>query len=133
MFSIRTIDNEDYSELLRWWSAWRFPAPPQDCLPNNGTGGIMVCKNSVNIVAGFLYFTNSKLCWMEFIVSNPKYKEDDRKEAIRFLIDELGHIAKSRGFKAVFTSVKNQHLIKHYEDCGYKKGSNNTYEMVLSL
>lgn len=127
------LTEEDYPELCKWWGWFRFPAPDQEFLPNNGTGGVMITKDGVNVCAGFLFFTNSKLAWLEYIISNPEYREIDRKDAIVFLISELTQMAKRKGFKAIFTSIKNQNLIKHYEACGYSKGSNNTTEMILKL
>lgn len=126
MYSVRVLTEEDYPVLCRWWSWFRFPPPPQDCLPGNGTSGIMVMKDGVNICAGFIYFTNSKLCWLEFIVSNPDYREKDRVEAIQFLINELAGIAQRKGFKGVFSSIKNKNLIKHYEACNFQKNENTT-------
>lgn len=133
MFSVRLLEKDDYYTLVKWWKWHRFPAPASDCLPNDGKGGVMISKEGVDIAAGFLYFTNSNLCWLEFIVSNPEYRADDRAEGIQRLIHELTRIAKNNGFKAVFTSVKNQNLIKHYEICGFTKGSNNTHEMIAVL
>jgi len=133
MYSQRLLTNEDYPELCIWWKWWRFAAPPIELLPDNGCGGIMISKDGVDVCAGFLYYTNSALCWIEFIISNPKYKEKDRGKAIQYLINELSGMAKAQGFKGIFTSVKNQSLLTHYEQCGYKKGVNNTHEMVLTL
>lgn len=133
MFKIRMLTEDDYVTLLNWWKGNRFPAPEKEYLPENGTGGIMVYKDDVEICAGFIYFTNSKLVWIEFIVANHEYKSDDRTEAIQSCINELTGIAKRRGFKAAFTSIKNQNLIKHFEACGYSKGSNNTTEMIIKL
>lgn len=130
MYSLRQLSEDDYSVLCEWWKWHRFPAPPQDCLPDNGKCGIMLMKDGVNICAGFLYFTNSKMCWLEFIISNPQYRQPDRKDAIRQLIEELGGLASRKGFKAVFTSVKNPSLIHHYQACGYSSSGNNTTEMV---
>lgn len=132
MYSVRVLQPEDYDQLQRWWKFWRFPAPAQDCLPNNGTGGLMIIKDGVDVCAGFLYFTNSKMCWLEYIVSNPEIKEN-RAEAIQELIYELCSLAQRMGYKIVFTSVKNQNLINHYTQCGFLKGSNNTTEMVFLL
>lgn len=126
MYNVRVLTEEDYPVLCKWWQFWRFPAPPQDCLPSNGTGGIMVSKGDVDICAGFIYFTNSKLTWLEFIVSNNEYREKDRSEAIQFLIDELCGIAERQGYKAVFSSIKNKNLIKHYEACNFQKNSGTT-------
>lgn len=120
MFNVRLLTEEDYPVLCEWWHFWRFPAPPQDCLPGNGTGGIMVMKGDVNVCAGFIYFTNSKLCWVEFVLRNYEYREKDSSEAIQFLLDELCGIAERKGFKGVFSSIKHPSLIKHYEACNFQ-------------
>lgn len=119
MFDIRPLQEHDYDMLFQWWKWWRWQAPPRECLPNEGLGGIMVYKDSIPVCAGFLYFTNSKMAWLEFIVSNPEYRDKDRKEALQLLIHELTGIAQRKGYKAVFASVKNKSLINHYEACGY--------------
>lgn len=133
MFKIRILEDNDYSTLLNWWNFWRFPAPAKDLLPEEGRGGLMVYKDGIEICAGYLFFTNSKIAWLEFIVSNPEYKEKDRKEAICFLINELTFIAKSKGFKVVFTSIKNENLINRFKECGYVIGSENTKELIIQL
>lgn len=127
------LTDDDYPVLCGYWRWHRFPAPYKDCLPEDGKGGLMVMKNGVNICAGFLYLTNSRLSWLEFIVSNPDYREKDRAEAIQCLIYELTYLAKRQGCRGVFTSVKNQNLIKHYEACGYVNNGKGTIEMVKVL
>jgi len=129
-FSVRFLKEDDYEVLCQWWKAWRWTAPPRDFLPENGTGGIMVQKDGVNIVAGFVYFTNSAIAWSEFIISNFQYKDKDRKEAIIILIKALSEVAKDNGCKYVYTSLKNQSLINYYAACGFEKGSENCTEMI---
>lgn len=133
MFKVRLLTDEDYPVLENWWKFFRFPAPPKEYLPLDGKGGIIITKDGIDICAGFIFFTNSKMAWLEYIVSNPEYREKDRKDAIQSVITELTEIAKRQGFKAVFTSLKHSNLIKHYEACGYSKGSNNTTEMIIKL
>lgn len=132
MFDIRVLDN-DYNELLDWWKWFRFPAPAQEFLPENGNGGLMVSKNGVNICVGFIYYTNSKIAWLEYVVSNPNYKEKDRTVAIEYLIYCMANLIQDTGYKAIFTSVKNENLIKRFENVGFSKGTNNTTEMILKL
>jgi len=132
-FSVRFLKEDDYEVLCQWWKAFRFTAPPRDFLPENGTGGIMVQKDGVNVVAGFVYFTNSAIAWSEFIISNFDYKDKDRKEAIKILIYELNELSKSKGSKYVYTVVKNQNLKKIYQEMGYSNGSVKVDEMVLVL
>jgi hypothetical protein len=133
MFKVRMLEDSDYEILCDWWAFWKFPAPPKDHLPGQGTCGLMTTKDGINICAGFLFFTNSKICWLEFIVSSNTYKEKDRPEAIQTVITELTDLARRKGFKTVFTSLKNENLIKHYEQCGYIKGSKGTTEMIINL
>jgi len=133
-FSVRFLVETDYELLCRWWKAWRWDAPPRDFLPQNGTGGIMVEKDGVPVVAGFVYFTNSAVAWSEFIISNFDFKnKEDRKEAIKILILELTELAKSKGCKYVYTVVKNQNLKLAYQEMGFSNGSVKVDEMVMVL
>lgn len=133
MITYKYLEDKDYNTLCQWWNWFRFTPPPKDFLPQNGTGGIMIFKNNIPVCAGFLYITNSKVFWLEYIVSNPKYKDDDRKQIIQQLILELCIIAKNKGAEYIFTSVKNQHLINHFVKVGFTIGSTNTTEMALKL
>lgn len=133
MFNIRLLTDEDYQTLTGWWMWFRFPIPPKDYLPEDGKGGIMISKDGIDICAGFLFLNNSKIAWLEYVVSNPEYRENDRKEAITETIKVLCDIAKQRGYKAVFTSLKNENIINRYEEAGFTKSNHKTTEMVISL
>lgn len=136
MLETRILNDSDYETLVYWWnnwSEWENAAPPKEMLPENGKGGIMIHKKSSEICAGFIYTTNSKIAWLEFVISNPNYREQDRKEAIALLINNLCAIAKNLGFKAVFTSVKNPFLINHFQKTGFSKDSKQSTEMVKRL
>lgn len=135
MLNVRLLTTNDYDDhLLQWWKQWRFPAPPRDFLPQDGTGGLMIEKDGIPVVAGFLYLTNSKVAWSEFIVSNFDIKDRTlREEAIYYIIDELCRIAYERNAKYIYTTVKNKNLVKHYEARGFVVGSRNVDEMVRVL
>ena len=128
MFKHRRLETQDYPVLLDWWKWFRFPAPKQAMLPNNGKGGIMITKEGKNICAGFIYQTNSAFCLIEYIVSNPNYKDTDRKEALKYLIDVLEKTGKSMGYKLVFSSVKNENLVNTFKDSDYT--ISNTKEVI---
>ena len=119
-FNARALTTKDWDTLVEWWDWWPgWVAPPKDFLPNHGTGGFMVEKNNTPIVAGFVYFTNSKAAWIEYIISNPKYKEDDRQESIEFLLTELESFIKSMGYTYMFTSLQSKSLIKTHKKLGW--------------
>jgi len=127
----RYIEQSDYETLVDWWKFWKFPAPPIEMLPDSG---VIVNKNGVDICAGFIYFTNSKTCWIEFIVSNPNVRQkEDRREAIISLIDILCSIGKNNGYTIAYTSLKNQSLQNKYLECGFAEGSKNCNEYIKRL
>lgn len=128
---IRELKEEDYSTLCDWWKWHRFPIPPMEILPDNGLGGLMVEVDGIDICAGFLYLTNSKICWIEYIVSNPSYREENRKEVIKTLIERLSEIAKNLGFKVVYSSVVNENLLKTMEELGFNVSKSNSTVLVL--
>ena len=134
MFSVRILNENDYDDTLcRWWKQWRWTAPPKDFLPQNGTGGLMIEKEGAQIVAGFIYITNSATAWSEYIISNFDYKEEDRVVAIKILIQELSRVAKEMGAKYIFTTVKNENLLNHYKEMGFSIGSRRSTEMFMNL
>lgn len=131
----RKLEYNDYDDILvKWWKDWRWAAPPRDFLPDNGTGGLIIYDGDVPVCAGFVYLSNSKLGWVEFIVSNMDYKDKQkRKECLSSLIDSLGNVLKNVGAKYTYVSLKNESLIKIYEELGYKKGSKGCFEMIKLL
>jgi hypothetical protein len=124
----RIITKLDYDTILvKWWKDWRWTPPLYDSLPSTG---IIVGKDDIDICAGFVYYTNSKMAWIEYIVSNFEYKEKDRKEIIEFTINVLCELAKDAGFKYLYTSLKNESLINRYSNCGFITGDANCQEMI---
>jgi hypothetical protein len=131
---VRFLKENDYDTLSKWWKDWRWTPPPADMLPQNGIGGVMVYKGDTEICAGFIYFTNSKTAWIEFIVSNFQYKDKDRHEAIEMLINVLTKMVQDMGeYKYIYTSLKSKSLIDRYANCGYQLGSTNCNEMIKVL
>lgn len=130
-FQVRGLVEEDYDNLLvKWWESWGWPAPPRDFLPENGTGGLMVHKDGVDICAGFIYTTNSKVALTEFVISDRDYKDDDRGEAIQFLIDCILVMVQDMGYKYAHVILKNKSLLNKYKTSGYIVSDDNVIEMI---
>ena len=131
----RKLNELDYDDiLLGWWKDWGWEAPTKDFLPDNGEGGVIIFDGEVPICAGFIYTTNSKVAWVDWIISSTTYNEKPtRKEAIRLLISSLTNVCKEAGFKYCYALINNQPLIKVYEELGYVKGDNYTLEMIKIL
>ena len=126
----RTLTGSDYLILSDWWKAWGWPVIAKDMLPDNGTGGIMVENKGENIVAGFLYWSNSKLVWLDWIISNPKTNRDIRQEAIKKLILTAEHMTKEAGSKYMMSISRSNSLLKTHEQMGWNIDKTPSHEMV---
>lgn len=126
---VRIVTETSYKAVLcKWWKDWRWAAPAFDMLPRTG---VIISIDGEDICAGFLYQTDSKMAWVEYIISNFEYKDrENRKKAIEFLINVLSELAKDNGFKYLYTSLKNKSLIERYENCGFITGDSNCQEMI---
>ena len=132
--NIRRLEESDWDTLVSWWDEWpEWTAPPKDFLPDNGKGGFMVEKQDQPIVAGFLYTTNSKAALLEWIVSNPKYRENDRGKAIELLIEGAENVCKKQGIKYIFSIGRNKHLINTHKKLGYHIDDKPSHEITKKL
>ncbi len=131
--NIRKLTEDDYKTLVKWWKAWKWPPIEKDFLPENGTGGFVVEKEGIMIVAGFVYITNSKVVLLEWIISNPKYREDDRDMAITYLINTIEKIVKGWGYNYIFTICRTQPLIKKHKELGWHVDDKPSHEIIKVL
>ena len=126
----RTLTESDYEILSDWWKAWSWPVMAKDMLPDNGTGGIMVEHEGENIVAGFLYWSNSKMVWLDWIISNPKSDKDIRQEAIKKLILTAESMTKEAGSKYMMSISRSNSLLKIHEQMGWTIDKTPSHEMI---
>ena len=133
--NVRQLKSSDYDDILvKWWEDWGWIAPSKDFLPNNAESGLMIMDEDIPVCAGFLYMSNSKVAWVDWIVSNKEYrKKPHRSKAIELLIDTLTNVSKDNGCKYVYALIKHNGLIETYETLGYKKGDSYTHEMIKIL
>ena len=78
-----------------------------------------------------MYMTNSKVSWVDWIISDKKIEDTKlRHEAVKFLIAVLTNICQDNGSVYIYALLKNDNLIKTYEELGYIKGDSNATEMI---
>jgi hypothetical protein len=126
----RTLTGSDYEILSDWWKAWGWPVMAKDMLPDNGIGGIMVENKGENIVAGFLYWSNSKLVWLDWIISNPNADKKIRKQAIEMLILTAEQMVKDAGSKYMMSISRSNSLLKIHEKIGWSIDKTPSHEMI---
>ena len=131
--TVRALQESDWEILQEWWAKWNWPTITKEMLPLNGCGGLIVYKGDIPVVAGFLYLTNSNVAWMEWIISNQDYREDDRKDALEMLILGLEDIALSVGKTIILSVGRNSGLINTHKKLGYTVDDNASYEISKKL
>ena len=128
--NIRRLTEDDWKTLVSWWDKWEeWTAPPKDFLPDDGTGGFIVENNGEPKVAGFVYFTNSKGALLEWIISNPEYREADRETAIELLIMAVERVLKDQGIKYIFSIGRNKNLIEKHKNLGWTVDEKPSHEL----
>ena len=85
------------------------------------------------VCAGFLYATDSKICWLEWIVGNPDSPHEIRAEGLNLLINELCAYAKKVGFEVVFTSSNHTRLMDRLDAAGFIKTDTNVTQLIRRL
>ena len=132
--STRNLRESDWDTLVAWWDTWPdWTTPARGFLPNNGTGGLMVEKDGVAIVAGFIYETNSDGVLFEWVVSNPDYREKDRQDAIDKLINDAESKIKEMGYKHIFSIGRTKRLIETHKKLGWYVDDKPSHEIIKNI
>ena len=133
--NIRKLKESDWDTLVSLWKMWPEwqKHPTKALLPENGTGGLIVEKNGKAIIAGFIYTTNSKVGWIEWIVSNADYREDDRKQASELLVSGLEHVAKISRCEVILSIGRSKGLIETHRGLGFKVSCEFSYEISKKI
>ena len=106
-FNIRKLNSLDYDSILvKWWKDWRWTAPPKDFLPENGEGGFIVYDNDIPVCAGYIYMTNSKVGWCDWIISNFEYKNKKKRKYISY-----GHFIFWHSSDAISGDLDMHHIL----------------------
>ncbi|NBO22950.1 hypothetical protein EBU94_06400 [bacterium] len=123
---VTPVNSENYIILTEWWKGHEWPAIPFEMLPKIG----YIVNNEV---AGFIYSTDSSICMIEWIISDPKSNKDSRRKSLSFLLNFLCEKAKEMNYKMCFTYTKNLGLINNLESNKFLKTDSDMIHFVRSL
>lgn len=121
--NIRRFQESDYKTICSWWKEHEWPLIPLSFLPKTG---IIVD----DCAAGFLYSTDSGLCWLEFVVVDKNSDKEKRRKALDVLILEASALAKTMGFSAMFSSLSHDGLINRYKKHGFQVTDKNMTNLI---
>lgn len=118
-YNIRPIKVEDYTILTKWWESYDgIQIPDSSILPNGGLGGFVIEKKEKMIAAAYIYFTNSAIAYIDFLISDPNYKSRDRYEIIAQLIVSCSDAAVKQGCKLVWAMTTYNGVIQRCRELG---------------
>ena len=117
----RSFCDKDYEIICKWWDFWwgKETQIERDVLPGNDYCFIIE-KNNTPIASIFLYVDkNAPVGYLTYMVSNPEYREKDRRIIIEQLILDVESKAKSEGLKFIFTVCGNVHMENIHSKLGW--------------
>tara|TARA_Y100000592_G_C5415560_1_gene290410 strand:+ start:619 stop:1077 length:459 start_codon:yes stop_codon:yes gene_type:complete len=129
---VRPIKEDDYKLINKWWEGIGKKPPPRKLLPENGLHGLMACKDDTPIACTYLYLTNSKMGYCDYMIGDPEYREKDRYYIIFQLMNMAIGTAKNLGYEDFWFITKSKGLLKKCRELGVKV-SKDKYHLVIPL
>lgn len=114
--------SECYDTIVSWWKehkAFNNKIIEYSSMPNRV---FIVSRDGVDLYAIAVYISDSDICWIGWITSNPNSPPRHRIGALDFLHSIISTVMKSQGFKQIISKTTEKGLIKALE--------NNSYMMV---
>ena len=119
--NFRNFSDNDHKTVNEWWDFWwrKGRGIRREFLPHNNCC-FMIEKNNVSIASAFLFIDkHAPMGYLTYMVSNPKYKEKDRRSIIEQLIVNIEKEAKLQGVEFIFTVCGNIHTENIHSKLGW--------------
>ena len=140
----RRIIEKDLDQLLGWFNDYKdWVSPVREMLPMNGLGGFTVVKYGQPIGAVWLYiacdrdkdgnYGPGKVGWLEFCIIDKSYRDTDRDEAIKLLLEFTCEVAKDIGLKFLYGVLQHGKLTEKYKEIGFVVDDKPSHEMIKIL
>ena len=118
--NFRSFKEGDYEICCEWWKWWWKKVgldPVQRVFLPKDERCFVLEKDGIPIVATFLFLTEIPIvAWTTYLVSNPEYKEKDRRDLIKLLIKNVEKEAEKIGIMQLFTICMNDHMTNIHKD-----------------
>ena len=108
-----------YKKLTDWWSthkAFEGNFIPYKSMPNRI---FTVYKNDVDLYSVAVYITDSNMCWIGWITSNPNSKPSDRNKSLEFLYNKISLEMKIQGYDIIISKTKQSGLMRTLKNTGF--------------
>ena len=117
--NFRSFKKGDYEICCEWWKWWWKKVgldPVQRVFLPKDERCFVLEKDGIPIVATFLFLTEIPIvAWTTYLVSNPEYKEKDRRDLIKLLIKNVEKEAEKYGIIQMFPVCGDVHMSNIHE------------------
>jgi len=121
---------EFYETFCKWLDQHSFPLINELVLPNN----VFVCYvGEIPIYCIWLYFTDSKLCWVAFPASNKNVNYKKRLGGMEFLLDSVSRYCKRKKIVSIITTSSTESVIKPLLNSGFELGDSNVNHYIKKI
>jgi len=121
--NFRSFEEGDYEACCNWWKWWWGEGgrdPVKRCFLPKDKRCFVIEKNGVPVACYFLFIMEPQIvAWTTYLVSNPEYKEKDRRDLINLLIQNVEKEAERYGIMQLFTVCGDRHMSKIHENLGW--------------
>ncbi len=120
-----------YQTAVNWWKGNNWPSIPEKDLP---TLGFVSFYDETPVAVAWLYQTDSAYCLLEWMVSNPEFREKEtRGKAIDGLLHAMLDAASKLGFTKVFTSTRAGKYVSRLEAQGFAVTEKNMINLIAAV
>lgn len=122
-----------YGKLKDWWTthkAFEGEFIPYSSMPNRV---FTVSNEDKDLYSVAVYITDSDMCWIGWITSNPYSKPRDRNKALEFLYTQICVEMKAQGFEIVISKTKQNGLMRTLKNTGFINIEPNTNFYIKNL
>jgi hypothetical protein len=113
-FSFRwCLTEEDYAIICGMMTGWKMNPLHRRMLSEYG---VIISKDGHDVCSGWLYQSDSKLAWVEWVVMNKKAPKHTREGALDFLYETLFRKAKELDYEVVMCAVNHISLIERLKN-----------------
>ena len=113
--NFRSFKEGDYETCRKWWKWWWSgpsgrSAVERVFLPKDERC-FVIEKNGIPVACYFLFIMEPQTVgWVTYLISNPEYKEKDRRDLIKLLIQNVEKEAEKYGIMQLFTVCGDRHM-----------------------
>ncbi len=122
--------SEFYPIYCKWLETHNFPAISELVLPENV---FVFYTEDIPCYCMWLYFTDSKLCWIAFPSSNKNVHYKKREKGMEFLINYILAYCKNKKIKMVLTTSNTDPVIESLTNTGFSIGDKGVNHYIKIL